>query len=72
MSRKIKYAWWCGAQDNTVGCFHADFDGRCDAKSRRPFYVRENAEKALKRHQEKCRLFLKYRNGGVVFQPVEK
>lgn len=51
------YHWYCGNVDNTVGCFHADFEGRCEAQSRKPGFKTEGkAKDSYARHLKKCPL----------------
>lgn len=53
MGKRWKYVWhWiCHWSDPHHGCWHADYDGRCSAKSRRGFNKKEDAEKAAQRHE---------------------
>jgi len=55
--QKLIWRFSCCGRDQYHGCFHADFDGVCIYYygSRRKYKSKEDAEKAGKRHEEKCR-----------------
>lgn len=55
MAKRWKYVWhWCcDWSDPHHGCWHADYDGRCTACSRRGFSTKEKAEAAAKQHESK-------------------
>ena len=50
----MRWYWACQGGDNLRGCFHADYDGRCNAQSHKGFSTRQAAEKAGRKHELKC------------------
>lgn len=51
----MKFYWICGNEDNRHGCFNADWDGRCEARSRKSFDSEEKARIAAAKHQKICK-----------------
>ena len=52
--RKIQstqWRWTCAGRDDGHGCWDADFDGYCIAKSRRAFKTEQEAKEAGLKHQ---------------------
>ena len=51
----MAYYWICHGQDDYHGCFSADFEGICMARSRKSFKTETAALEAGKKHRCKFR-----------------
>ena len=46
----MAWYWYCQQDDSRHGCYDADYEGRCNAESRKGYDTEELALKAARQH----------------------